>query len=473
MNQLNQPPRILRIADSYTAHTATLRLDAGDDDLTLGQLLEKYLFHLPRERLLNCRAITPQSLTALQTLQDLVYACDDRGRLAGIYSGLAFRQGEAGLELSDVPAAQLTNAGENSASLIEITIDRTDAGYDRNWAGFHRRRWANEPEFFSDFVQTTMETALGASDGRAVMERDTTESRLKFLKVLARRIWDSEFENYSRFVGPKLMFKTGDETVRNIAAGAGGICTEKVQALKFLTDHYGLESEYLIGGPDSDGPLPASRLRELLQTFDFRFAKRYMRYWQHAALLYHLDGVPVLVDATNGNIPFMFLAGPLAERLLADAADKQSVPVRMVEAEENYYYHRTPQDIPLNLFFALEGWLTDTDMVQVFENELGLYLSRGYYVAPLPYRTEQEYQRLAADYYAIARRAGFRYQASAEWNLDTDLGREFCGVNPTAAAGILAAKEHLLLRYNEWDVPGHDAGLLVMRLSQPTGKARQ
>ena len=115
-----------------------------------------------------------------------------------------------------------------------------------------------------------------------------------------------------------------------------------------------------------------------------------MRYWQHTALLYHLDGVPVLVDATSGNIPFLFLEGAEAERMLG-YDDKTSVKVRMVEAEEDYYYHRVPQDIPENLFFALEGWLSYTDMVQVFENELGLYLSDEFYVTPLPYRNGKEY----------------------------------------------------------------------------------
>ena len=122
------------------------------------------------------------------------------------------------------------------------------------------------------------------------------------VKTLARKIWDSEFENYSRFTGRKLLFKTGDETARNIAAGAGGICTEKVQALKFLTDHYEIQSEYLIGGDGARDPVPVERLREMLRTFDFRFARRHMRYWQHAALLSN-DGAPVLVDATTATSP--------------------------------------------------------------------------------------------------------------------------------------------------------------------------
>ena len=209
-----------------------------------------------------------------------------------------------------------------------------------------------------------------------------------------------------------------------------------------------------------------NKLREMLTTFDFRFARRYMRYWQHAALLYDVDGVPVLVDATNGNIPFLFLQGADAERMLGYDG-KTSVMVRMVEAEEDYYYHRVPQDIPENLFFALEGWLSDTDMVQVFENELGLYLSEEFYVTPLPYRNGKEYDRLRQEYLGICRRANFQCEVNREWTLESPLGRELMSYNPQVAAKVLDARDHLLHRYNEWDRPGHDAGLVVIRLADP------
>ncbi len=462
--KLVQEPRILRILDSYTGRSVTLRLDQADSDCSVGELLDKYLLRLPEEELLHRQGITPGSLTSLKALQDLIYSCDDQGRLIAMYSGIAVTQNNSAIDLVDRPQETEVKVGDVWTSLIDLTIDRTNVGYARNWSGFHRRRWANEPDFFNRFVTETLEHYLGPAAAEEALLLDSHQSRLELVKVLARRIWDSEFENYSRFVGDKLMFKTGDETVRNIATGAGGICTEKVQALKFLTDHFGFESEYLIGGDGARDQVPEARLRNLLNTFDFRFARRYMRYWQHSALLYQVDDVPLLVDATNGNIPFLFLTGQSAENLLG-YEDKPSIKVRMVESEEDYYYHRVPQDIPENLFFAMEGWLTDTDMVQVFENELGLYLSGDYYIAPLPFRNDKDYERLAADYRAIARRAGFRWQIGPCWDFESEVGREFVTSYPTTAGNILAAKDYLLLRYNEWDLPDHDAGLVVFRLS--------
>ena len=318
---------ILQLTDTFTRVAAALRLEPSDGQSTVAQILDKYLLHCPAGSLLKAGAITEASLRSLRTLQDLVYACDDLGKLTGMFSGIAFKQQGRGVSLEQPPAIQMALVEKKQVPVIDLVFDRTNVSYERNWAGFHRRRWENNPGLFASFVQATLEEALGIEGAEDVLRLDSAERRLRFIKALGRRIWDSDFENYSRFTGDKLMFKTGDETVRNIAAGAGGICTEKVQALKFLTDHYGLESEYLIGGDNAREPVPVNKLREMLTTFDFRFARRYMRYWQHAALLYHVDGVPVLVDATNGNIPFLFLQGADAERMLGYDG-KTSVMVR-------------------------------------------------------------------------------------------------------------------------------------------------
>ena len=296
-----------------------------------------------------------------------------------------------------------------------------------------------------------------------ILELRSTGQKLKFLESLARRIWRSRFENYSRFTGRRLVYKSGDETVDNILDGGGAICSEKVQALKFLTDRYGFESEYVLAGQDASGPFPAEKLREILATFEPRFAKRYMRYWQHTALLYCVDGVKILVDATNGNVPFLFLRDAEADRLLRHE-DKQLLPVKMVESVESFYYHRTPQDIPENLFFALEGWIPFSDLMQVFDNELGLYLSADYYVAPISHRSEAEYRRDREEFMAICRRGRLRCSITEEWTLDSPMGRAFQEAEPEVASRILAARGHLLRRLDECDGPGHEAGLAVVKL---------
>ena len=440
-----------------------MRLEPEDMGLTLGELLGRYVKHAPVEQLLAESRITPSSADTLYSLGDLMYASDDSGRLRDIFAGIAFTDGGRPIGFDDAPAVHQAQAAGQEVALLDIGIDRIACEYDRNWRGFHARRWRRAPERYATFVRDTLAADCGEAGADELLELRSTEQKLKFLESLARRIWNSQFENYSRFTGRRLVYKSGDETVDNILDGGGAICSEKVQALKFLTDHYGFESEYLLAGQDADGPFPAEKLRELLTTFDFSLSKRYMRYWQHTALLYRVDGARVLVDATNGNVPFLFLQDAEADRLLR-CGGKTPLPVRMVESDERFYYHETPQDIPENLFFALEGWIPFSDLMQVFDNELGLYLSEDYYIAPISYRSEREYLRDRDEFLEVCRRGQLEHSVTEEWTLDTPLGRAFQAAEPEVSRRILEAREHLLARLDQCDGPDHESGLVVIKL---------
>ena len=469
---------ILQLSDAVSTRQCSLRLEPGDVGLPLRELLSRYVKRAPIERLLRESRITDTSADILFSLGDFVYASDDSGRLRDMFAGIAFTDAGRPIGLEEVPAVHHlpfpSPSGGGSGwgrypgqeiALLDIGIDRIACEYDRNWRGFHARRWRRAPERYAAFVRDTLVADYGEVKADDVMELRSTEQKLKFLESLARRIWNGQFENYSRFIGRRLVYKSGDETVDNILDGGGAICSEKVQALKFLTDHYGFESDYVLAGQDADGPFPAEKLRELLTTFDFSLSKRYMRYWQHTALLYRVDGTRVLVDATNGNVPFLFLQDAEAERLLR-CEGKASLPVRMVESEEQFYYHETPQDIPENLFFALEGWIPYSDLMQVFDNELGLYLSEDYYVAPISYRSEREYLSDRDEFLQVCQRGQLEHSITEEWMLDTPLGRAFVEDEPEVSRHILQAREHLLARLDECDGPGHESGLVVIKLNR-------
>ena len=485
---------LLQLTDGVSGRRFALRIDGEHAGWTLRRLLERYLRDCPLDELLAARRVTPQSVGDVRAIQDYVYAVSDEGALLDVYPGVVFRQGGAPVGLDDAPFATTVRVRDADVALIDVGVDRLGAGYDRNWAGFHRRRWDADADWYAGFVRETLERQLGAVADEVVgigsaegagRVRETLERQLGYtagdaaddaaamdtradakgvLRALARRIWDSHFENYSRFSGRMVTYKTGDETVRNISDGAGGICSEKVQALKFLTDRLGLPSRYVLAGADALPPVPEDRLREMLTTFDFRFSKRYMRYWQHVALVYNIGGEEVLVDATNGNVPFLFLEGDAAERLLRDE-DKASLPVRMAVREERFYYHRVDQSIVEDLYFAMEGWIEDVDLMQVFDNELGLYISRGYFVTPLAYRSDAAFARLAGEYTAASEAAGLRCEISRGWTLDTALGGRFAAEEPDAAAAVMVSREGLLERFDEYHGVGHDSGLVVIELA--------
>ena len=462
---------LLRVTDLVTGRFFAIRIEPDESALAIGQMLDRYVKGPDIEALLTERRITDDSVDALHTIQDYVYRCSDDGSLGDMYPGLILRQDGRQLEPGDVPSGVSMTSEGRDVLLFDVEIDRESVGYDRSWRGFHRRRWDRNADDYAKFVLTCLETKYGPAEAEGILQMDTPTSKLKLLEAVARRIWESDFENYSRFMGRKLAYKTGDETVRNIMDGAGGICSEKVQALKFITDHYGIESEYLIAGPDVPDPVPEAQLREMLTTFDFRFSKRHMRYWQHAALLYDLDGETALVDATNGNIPFVFERNEAAERLLG-YEDKQALHVKMALSPEDFYYHRVSQDIPEDLYFAMEGWIPDVDLVQVFDNELGLYISSGYMVAPIVYRSERSFERLRRQYVAAAGQAGVECVVDPEWSLDSEIGQRFAATHEDAAARILHARDHLLARYDECHGPGHEAGLVVIALRPVSGAVR-
>ena len=456
---------LLQLTDAITGRRCVVRIDPDEAALPLSSLLDRYLKHCPARRLLAEGRVTVESSETLLSFQDLVYACSDTGELQDIYAGVELVQHGKPLALDEPPASQPGRVAGVDVAVLDIGIDRTDAGYDRNWTGFHRRRWDRHADLYEGFVRDALLARHTESESEEILALESSSARMALVEALARRVWESDFESYSRFVEHKLPYKTGDETVRGIAAGDGGVCSEKVQALKFLTDHYGIESEVLIAGADARGPVPERRLREMLDTFDFRFAKRHMRYWQHNALLYTVDGSMLLVDATNGNIPLLCLNDEESRSVLAEE-DKEPVVVRMALQTESLYYHRVSQHIPEDLFFAMEAWAPDIDLIQVFDNELGLMISPGYFVTPIVFKNDASYERLSGEYLGAARSAGLECDVSREWTLETRLGEQFADESPRAAGKIMAAREHLLARYNLWEAAEHDAGLVVVSLDR-------
>ena len=454
---------ILQISDLVTSRRCAVRVEQQEAGLPLRELLERYVKNPPFDDLLRQRRITQDSVETLASLQDLVYVTSDEGRLHGLYAGVQFKQDEDQVALDQVPRRAPVQINGTDVSLVDLAVDRTGVGYERNWVGFNRRRWIRHADAYGDFVESFLTAEFGDRQAQEVLRLETTDHKLKVVRAVARRIWESDFENYSRFTGRKLVYKTGDETLLNIIEGAGGICSEKVQALKFVTDHYGISSELVIAGPDVSGPVPESRLRELLTTFDFRFSKRYMRYWQHLAVLYDIDGTAVLVDATNGNIPFLFLEDAEAKRVLGYDS-KAAVSVKMAVRPEDFYYHRVSQDIPRDLLFAMEGWIPYIDLVQVFDNELGLHISSDFLVSPIVFRSEKTFDRLRREYLEVCGREGLQCSISHEWHLDSELGQEYTERHQRVAERIMLAKDHLLARYDDCHGPGHDGGLVVIKL---------
>ena len=106
------------------------------------------------------------------------------------------------------------------------------------------------------------------------------------------------------------------------------------------------------------------------------------------------------------------------------------------------------------------------DLVQVFDNELGLYISRDFFVSAVVYRNGVTFAKLKGQYLQACEKAGVECEVNNEWALDSPMAHDFQEQAPEVARRILDAEEHLLRRYDECHGPNHQAGLVIIRLGR-------
>ncbi len=455
-------PTLLRWNDHLSGRSCTLRIADSDIGCPLSKLVPAYLTDVDPVLLAEDGMILPGSASTLMSIQDVSHMTDSQGVLLSLAPGTVFRSDVRELSPQEVPPCSAATVRGTEVGLIDITIERSETGYSRNWQGFNRRRWDHSASHFESFVLSSVRQ-LHEKECDEVIALYDRSSRIKFLEAIAKAIWDAPFENYSRFTGDRLRYKTGDEALAHIIEGRGAICSEKVQALKFVTDHFGFESHYVLVGPDTPGPVPVDHLRHILDTFDFRGAAPAMRFWQHMALEFVVDDEHILVDATNGNIPFLFTYGAETEDVLNDERPKP-ITTMMGTYPEKFYYHRAPDDLALDLCYAMENFIPEIDLVQVFDNELGLALTPEFLVTPLPYRSDAHFDSLTSMYRDLAEPRCLAFDADPQWRLEGPVGTEFMECEPFAAEMVMDSYAHLVDRYNLFEDEWHEMGLAVIRL---------
>ena len=181
-------PTLLRWTDFLTGRTCTLRVEDSDAGAPLGSLVSKYLTGadpdaLP-DALVKRRRMLPGAAAALAAIQDLTHALTDEGALDGLAPGSVFKLGVR--ELSAREAVPVSRARVQGAEvgLLDVTIDRSETDYSRNWIGFHRRRWLRSESKFLGFVARAIRA--GGDDANRVLSLNDHASRMEFLRRMAR-----------------------------------------------------------------------------------------------------------------------------------------------------------------------------------------------------------------------------------------------------------------------------------------------
>lgn len=432
---------ILQLTDSATESTCAMKIDP-ELSTSYREVFDRYV------KAINSN-MTPESAKNLSIIQDCIYNIDDDGELLDLFDGIIIRHGDDVVELdSDTTFEFVQPEDQHGFMLLDIIVDRSQITEESNLYGYNIRKWKKNKDVFEGFVTDCITDKYGSEADR-ILQLDTQEDKKNFLLAVSKRIWESDFELYSRFIGDKLRFKDPSETLLNIIEGRGGTCTEKASAMKLITDVYGFKSEYLLGGPNAKGPFPADSLRKMLSTLDFSLGKKYMTYWQHSALLYDVDGEDVMIDVTNGNVPFLFLTGESIEDLLRPHG-KKSVKVRMVMDDEDFYYHVVPQDVPENLLSAMQDWIEDVDLINVFDDGLGLLIREDYYVWSLMYHEDDDKMKEYDWWLEMKdRRKLPAVELLDNYSLPGTMINEFKEKYPQKFVDIIEAADYLAERYNE------------------------
>lgn len=394
-------PHVLSLIEGVTRQRSALHIHAGDV-LSVADALA--LFRCQPEALVERGQLPSDAVAPFLEMGECLFVITHDGDLGDPHEWLRLIQGHEDITMeSPLQFERRPLDGDGrEVMLAELTLDRREIPYDRDWSAFHKRKLGQFRNEIETFLFDSAATLVGERRASKAMTDGTEESKALLLEAASQRIFNSPFELYSRFVGQRRLIKDGLSTVRNITRGHGGACSEKAQAMRILADALEIPASYILSGPNTRGEVPVSALLEILETFEAQFSSTAQAYWNHIAVLVELGGREILVDASNGNIPYLWVEGDELEAMLdRKGTQRKGVAHRYVVGSDELFYHRVDQLVPERLLYALElGWADPhIDLVQVLDDELGLLTMPDLWLGVLAYRDDGERETLRSWYH--------------------------------------------------------------------------
>ena len=137
--------------------------------------------------------------------------------------------------------------------------------------------------------------------------------KVEVMLQICKFVHSRPFENLSKFIN-SIPFHTGIEMWKNYSEGLGGICAEKVNSIKFICDILGIEN-YLVACTNTQEKL---NLNALIKSHIEDNSKG-VPFIQHVMNKLIINDTAYYVDATGGNIPFLFINEHTAKSFLSNA----------------------------------------------------------------------------------------------------------------------------------------------------------
>lgn len=389
-------PHIIQITDRWSKRRFVMKLNSSDEFKNISDLI-KFLKNDDSkitEALLNDKRISSNGIEALEDIRAFAFNILDNGMLGEMFDEVYFSIDGHMLFPDDEILFEkrfIQQSGYENTFVANIVLHRDDLPFTRNWAGYYKRFWNKA---YKDFIVDIIKEAYPDSyDNILVLENK--DSVIKFWQAVAKKVFYAPYEIYSRYLGRRVTFKTGPETLKEIMNGRGGNCSEKAAALDFIRCNFDLEGHMILSGNNASEEFPYTHLRNALNRGSTIFTGDNQKYWEHFASLFVVDDEKILVDATGGPMPFLFVRGNEALEYLNQ---EKSQKVQFIAQKENYYYHDAPLDITYDGFYNMEAFLPDIDLYHVFgpegeDSPFGLYIRPDLWICPNAYRTEDEYKQ--------------------------------------------------------------------------------
>ena len=174
-------------------------------------------------------------------------------------------------------------------------------------------------------------------------------------------------------------------------------------------------------------------------------------------------------DVAGSNIPFLFLGAEEASTFL-EPDRRRPITVVITLEPIRLYYHRLErrQDLPLDLYYAMENFIESIDVIHTVDNELGLLHTGDYWVGVVAYRGRRELGRIVDEYDQFISRAGLDSRADMCFARELVPGRHplldrFLVAYPRGAARIIAADARIRQRVDSAR-PGSQINYVIINI---------
>ena len=150
--KMNELPYFIQLTDKWSKRRFALRLKSPHEFPSLAMLLD-YIQHLSDddiEGLIFDRRLSEAGRDDIEDLRTIAYNIDEKGNFTELIEAIVFKQRGRTLQLDKglkFEHRKTDREGYADIFVAELILDRDDVPYQRNWKGYYKRKWDNNPSY--------------------------------------------------------------------------------------------------------------------------------------------------------------------------------------------------------------------------------------------------------------------------------------------------------------------------------------